>query len=371
MIAVLEQYAHFCFFFIHVFTRVKDAVHLPVGDRDGISVIICAKNEADNLAANLPLVMSQHYATATGVPLFEVVVVNDHSNDGTEKILSALAEKYPDMLVIDHSADAANGKKPAQYSGVLAAKFDQLVFIDADCRPAGPEWLARIAQPLFNGKAIVAGYGGYDSTPGPLNAFIRWETLHTFLLYSSYIQSGQPYMAVGRNMACSRSIYLQTAATELWNSLPYGDDDLLVAIAGTPDNTAAVRHAASFTYTRAKTTLKAWVAQKQRHLSTGKYYKRFTRYLIGEYAVSHALLWVTFLTLLCFRHQWLSHNRTHLIVELMAVRCALYYMAWGRTASIINERKLIFFFPCFDLGWMIYNFVFSPFIFFKNKTNWK
>ena len=54
-----------------------------------VSVIICAKNEADHLKENLPKILAQHY------PDYEVIVVNDNSTDDTETILNDLSTSFP------------------------------------------------------------------------------------------------------------------------------------------------------------------------------------------------------------------------------------------------------------------------------------
>src|SRR6185312_16266737 len=101
------------------------------------------------------------------------------------------------------------GKKFALSYGVVYAKNDWLLLTDADCAPTSNRWLEQMVAPLAAGKEIVAGYGGYNKTWGLLNAFIRWETLHTFLQYSAYSLAGKPYMAVGRNLACTKDILLK------------------------------------------------------------------------------------------------------------------------------------------------------------------
>ena len=53
-----------------------------------LSVIICARNEKENLRVNLPLILEQDY------PEFEVIVVDDRSSDGTSNLLEELKEKY-------------------------------------------------------------------------------------------------------------------------------------------------------------------------------------------------------------------------------------------------------------------------------------
>ncbi len=217
---------------------------------------------------------------------------------------------------------------------------------------------------LANGKEIVAAYGGYYKTTGLLNAFIRLETLHTFLQYSTYALAGKPYMAVGRNLACTRAVLQQAQQSEIWNALPSGDDDLLVSIMGNADNIAIVCNEAAFTYSDAKTTWSDWIKQKQRHLSTGKYYKGDIKLLLGGYAASHAAMWLCFFVLL-YTHCWAG------VVAVMAVRCFIYWLLWTVTAYRLKEKKLIYLFPFFDIAWMVYNFAFLPYITWKNKKHWK
>lgn len=61
-----------------------------------VSVIICAKNEASNLAKNLPFVLAQKYNN-----IYEVLVINDDSEDNSAEILAKMAVKYPHLRVLN------------------------------------------------------------------------------------------------------------------------------------------------------------------------------------------------------------------------------------------------------------------------------
>lgn len=344
----------------------KEGIAAPE-ERRGVSIIICAKNEAANLRKNLPAILSQHYSNAENKPKYEVIVVNDESTDGTEFVLKELKKQYSHLkdVPVPHGADRKlKGKKFALSRGVANATYDWLLLTDADCMPDSDNWLAYMVAPLGRGKEIVAGYGGYNEAPSFLNAFIRWETVHTFLQYSTYALAGLQYMAVGRNMACTKSVFQKAQQNEVWNALPSGDDDLLVRIAATADNMVIVSVPAAFTHSDAKPTLGEWIKQKQRHLSTGKYYKPKIKLLLGGYGVSHAVVWLGFVILL-FNCCWRN------VVILMAVRCAVYWLLWAVAGSKLREKKLVFLFPFFDIGWLVYNFAFLPYITWKNKKNWK
>ncbi|HXS37642.1 MAG TPA: glycosyltransferase [Flavipsychrobacter sp.] len=338
-----------------------------IAKKHPVSIIICAKNEAQNLKQNLPAILAQRYTNEAGKPLFEVIVVNDASYDDTEQVLRALEMQYDNLWDVTISPDAERtlkGKKFALSKGIAHSGYDRLLLIDADCKPSSDEWLGHMIQPLGNGKEIVAGYGGYYTNKGLLNAFIRWETIHTFLQYSTYALAGKPYMAVGRNMACTKEVILKAQQSEIWNALPSGDDDLLVNIVANGENMAIVSDKKAFTYSTAKTTWKEWMAQKQRHLSTGKYYKESTKALLGVYGLSHTIMWLLFFVLL-------FTNNQDIALYAMLIRCFIYWGIWTVAANKLNEKKIIIFFPLFDIGWLIYNFVFSPYIIWKNKKQWK
>ncbi len=329
-----------------------------------VSVIICAKNESVQLALNLPYVLSQSYNTTGDRPNYEVIVVNDGSTDNTLDVLNNLQHKFPHIKVVNVSPDDSNGKKQALAMGLATASYDIILMTDADCKPASINWLALMIAPLMAGKQIVAGYGGYNKMPGLLNAFIRWETMHTYLQYSTYAVSGIPYMAVGRNMACHRTVMQKAISHPMWRQLPYGDDDLLVTIAGTASNITVVCNPEAFTYSDAKSTVTEWIHQKQRHLSTGKFYKTSSKIMLGTYALLHAGVWMSLFFCL-----FLVSMKT--VIVLLIVRCILYWYLWEKVLNKLHEKIPLYLMPLFDLGWMIYNFAFLPYITWKNKKNWK
>ncbi len=363
-IVSLMQCGYAIFFFGRIF-------QLPFQNKKTIlwkfpaSIIICAKNEAGNLAQFLPLVLKQDYRNREGEYLYEVIVVNDESEDETSDILKQLQAQYTHLKIVGiHKNELRKfkGKKQALSKGVAAASNIHLVFTDADCAPSNEHWLQNMMQPFFEEKEIVVGYGAYRFQKGFLNAFIQYETLHGFLQYATYTLAGKPFMAVGRNLACNKNMFLKAQQGELWNLLPSGDDDLLMRIVATKNNTAVT--ASCHTVSVAKQNWKDWFAQKQRHNSTGKHYKLLIKILLAGYAFSHALIWVLFITLLLTKF-------IKLVCLLMLLRCLLVWLPLVFLALKMKQKKLIAWIPLLDFSWLIYNLALSPFIFFKNKQTWK
>lgn len=327
----------------------------------GLSIIICAKNEAQNVEKNLPHILNQRH------PNYEIIVVNDASEDETGLVLQHFAAQYDHLHIINIPLDQEHqlpGKKWALSKGIAAAKNENILLCDADCRPSSPYWAELMGKALQGPIEIVAGYGAYTSTKNCLNVFIRWETLHTFLQYSTYAYSGMPYMAVGRNVACTRSLLLEAQQDPLWASMPSGDDDLLIRLKATKSNMSILADNKAFTLSEAKGNVKDWLAQKQRHLSTGKLYKKHIQFLLGIYAVSHGLMWLLWIVLWIF-------GKGYLISSLMMLRCILVWSLWAIRAENLKEKKMILFLPLCDIAWAFYNLILSPYIFYKTKKQWK
>src|SRR5690606_22968574 len=150
-------------------SETTNAAELP------LSVVICARNEEENLRQNLPKVLNQDY------PQFEVILVNDFSEDESKWLLKDLATQYPNLKVVEIAEHVRlkHGKKFAVTLGIKGARYEHIVFTDADCVPESDQWLRHMAQAFTGGEEIVLGYSPYAKGRGILNALIRFETFHT------------------------------------------------------------------------------------------------------------------------------------------------------------------------------------------------
>jgi glycosyltransferase involved in cell wall biosynthesis len=364
LLFITIQMGYVLYLYSHFFLILDGESH--ISDPQPVSVVICAKNEAANLRQNLPSILAQRYTNAAGKKAFEVIVVNDASTDDTEKALYELSQQYDNLWSVTIPPDAKRdmpGKKYALGKGIEHASHELLLLTDADCKPISDHWIRAMVAPLHSGKKLVAGVGRYHKTPGLLNTFVRWETMHSLFQSASYAATGKPYMAVGRNMACTRAAFHEAERSKVWDKLPSGDDDLMMRAVAHKNNTAVIIDRDVHTLSPAKDNLHDYVKQKQRHLSTGKYYKLPVKLALGAYALSHALSWLLCIVLLMAGHWQLS-------LGVMACRCIVYYIMWHAVAGKIGEKISLAGFLIGDIGWMVYNFAFAPYILFKNKQRW-
>jgi len=327
-----------------------------------VSVIIAARNEFDNLQKNLLTILEQNY------PEFEVVVVNDCSWDGSQAWLEELQKSQPRLKIsqIIEQEKYPTGKKFAVTMGIKAAKYDLLLFTDADCEPASDQWIRNMQSRFTPGKDIVLGFSPYRKTKGFLNQFIRFETLITAQFYFSMALRNNPFMGVGRNLAYRKDLFFKHKGFASHQHIMSGDDDLFINQAATTTNVAIEIDSASFVNTEAKTTFDSWSNQKSRHMTTGKYYKTEHKRVLGTY-YSAIILYYTFVAtnLIVNIYTW------PIVVGIFAVKYISQSVVFYFSAKKLKYQSLVFNLLILDIVYLLYMIVYgTKGLFSKNRKQW-
>jgi len=325
-----------------------------------VSVIICARNEADNLSSNLESILTQNHTN------FEIIVVNDASTDETSIVLNAFEKRYQNLKIIDikPTSNYTGNKKNALTKGIETAAYNNLLFTDADCAPASSNWINEMTSHFSHDKIIVLGYGAYEKIKGSfLNKIVRFETLLTAIQYFSYANIGIPYMGVGRNLAYTKDAFLKANGFTNHSHIKSGDDDLLINEIATKNNTAICLSHHSFTISVPKKSFTKWFHQKRRHVTTANHYKPIHQFLLGLFYLSQFLCWFLAIILLAFSFKWL------LVTILLIIRLIIQYTILGKTAKKLNEKDLILLFPILDLMLVIFQLgVFTSSLILKPRS---
>jgi len=224
-----QIYYHWIYFRRLAFFKEQDIQNeeLPV------SIVVCARNEYENLRKNLPLLLNQDY------PYFEVVVVDDSSDDDTTELLNSFDKKYGNLKVfkLERNLNFFKGKKFPLALGIKSATYDIILLTDADCRPASDKWIRKMQANFKSGTDIVLGYGAYEKKGNFLNKLIRFDTFHIALQYLSLALAGKTYMGVGRNLSYRKSVFNQQKGFSGHYQIISGDDDLFISSVATKTNT--------------------------------------------------------------------------------------------------------------------------------------
>jgi glycosyltransferase involved in cell wall biosynthesis len=352
------QVFYYLFFFLRLAMYKKPAKQTSV--EYPVSVIVCARDEANNLAHNLPGVLVQDYRTT-----HEIVVVNDNSTDDSKYLIDEFKKSFKNLNHIELSQEAKmiTGKKFPLSIGIKSAKHEIVLLTDADCVPASENWMFKMQDAYNENIEVVLGYGAYKKKNGLLNKLIRFETFHTALQYFSYALAGIPYMGVGRNLSYKKDVFIKNKGFSAINMIPSGDDDLFINKVANKKNTAIVLDADAHTLSEPKTSWNEWMNQKYRHYTTAKFYKPIHKFLLGLYSFS--LFWVYPLLIVSaiFYCWWLA-------LAVFGVRLITQAIVYYKSMKKLNEADLWPWFLLFDVWMPLYYLCTIPAIWKSPKRTW-
>lgn len=347
------------YFYLFLFRRLAyyekpEGISLPPA-----SIIICARSEQNNLSQHLSSVLDQNY------PEYEVVVVDDCSYDNTGEVLEKFSGQYDHLKIATIKEDKyyTHGKKLAQLVGIKGAKYEHLLFTDADCKPVDKEWLRNMMNHFTNSETeIVLGYGAYEKTEGWLNKLIRFDAFYIALQYLSFALADKPYMGVGRNLAYKKSLFFRNRGFASHHHLESGDDDLFVNETATKNNCRIEIGKTSHTVSKPKTSYADWIKQKRRHITTGRHYHAGIKLWLGVLTVVPYLFFTLFVLLLV--------SQTHFLIAVLSVFLARYVVQmtiFSLVMKKLGEKDLLLFSPVLELELLF----FYPIFLFANAFSWK
>lgn len=185
-----------------------------------ISVIVAVRNEEDNIGRLLNQIVGQDY----NKEFFEVLIVNDHSEDSTVEIINrTIAENHNcNIKLINASGD---GKKNAISEGVANSKGELVVTTDGDCEvPAG--WLSEIVLFYENSDyKVICGPVIYSENKSLISKFFTLDFASLVASGAGSIGAGLPLMGNGANLAFEKKIFSGFNDNESYAS---GDDVFLI-----------------------------------------------------------------------------------------------------------------------------------------------
>lgn len=349
----METYVFFLFclvasvqFFFVVLVYGRLAFHkrkIVSGKKEGVSIIIAARNESENIFKFLPFILEQDY------PEFEVIIINHQSTDDSKYILAAYQRDYPNLKVIEieKSPHLKYGKKLPLTVGIKGARYNQLLLTDADCKPASNQWLKSMQSHFSPKHEIVLGYGPYFKRKGLVNRIIRFDTAWIAMNYLSFAKAKTPYMGIGRNMAYTKNVFHEVEGFKSHYAISSGDDDLFVQEAAKRKNYTINVDPASYCYSEPAESWKDWVNQKSRHFTTAPSYKVIKKLMLGIYPLSLLLMLGTFVTLL------FKSDFVWLTLAIFVFILLLKWLILGLAMKKLNETKFIAWLPFLDIGYAI------------------
>lgn len=321
-----------------VTSQTDSDVQLPA-----VSVIVCAHNEYDNLQDYLSILLEQDY------PCYEVIVVDDSSEDGSDLLLERWSRQYGNLYhtFVPRGARVLSNKKLALTIGIKAAHYDYLLLTDADCRPESKHWIREMMKGFANQQTeVVLGFSPYFEKKGLLNHIIGYDTLFNGLQYMGMARAGKPYMGVGRNLAYKRETFFSVGGFKGLLGNRAGDDDLFVNRIANAANTVVVNNPNSIVWSVPKTTWREWFHQKRRHLSVSPQYRTKSKIQLTLEPLSRGIFYASLLISAIVGN-----------IELISIALALFLLRLLVQLIIINVSARRLNMRGYSLGLIAYDII--------------
>tara|TARA_B110000459_G_scaffold152775_1_gene166804 strand:+ start:74 stop:1174 length:1101 start_codon:yes stop_codon:yes gene_type:complete len=345
--ATLVSLALILFYYTYFFFKLDTYKSSISTFSEPISIIVCAKNEFQNLKDKLPAILNQDY------PNYEVILVNDQSVDDTAVLLKEFEKQYHNLVVvtIEKHINKRPGKKLALTLGIKTAKHEHLLMTDADCLPNSKNWAMKMCS-NFNSADIVLGYGSYQKKKGLLNKLIRFDTYNVAQQYLSYALAGQTYMSVGRNVAYKKSLFFENKGFASHLHIASGDDDLFIQEIANKNNVSIEISEQAHTTSLVIEKWREWAYQKRRHITTAPFYKTKFKVLLTIYPYAQFLFWTALFLLFSLKTPLLF------CTILLVLKIFLSYILNYKSMKALKVMDLYWIHPLYEIVYLFIQGIF-------------
>jgi len=279
-------YALFAWFYS---SRLIKFIHRPIDQNEPTSycsIIIPCRNETQVIERCLKSIAQQSFSQ------YEVILVDDHSNDQLLDYLNTLHIQIPFKYIINEGS----GKKSALETGIKNAQYNNIFTTDADCI-LGTNNLKQMMQMLGDDNHMVCGLLSYQNTNNLFGQLQQAESAAIVGISSYMLNTGRPATCNGANLLFRKDIFYKVDGYSLGKEISSGDDDLLMHkfVELNPARVIYSASAETTVYTKAEHKLKNFFNQRMRWAGKRKHYIfPYNQYLIWLLGLKLIVFWTTF-----------------------------------------------------------------------------
>ena len=332
-----------------------------------VSIVLCARDAYEYLIELIPALLQQDY------PDFEIVVVNDCSDDETEEYLKDLERKETRVkpVQLKQHLNFFNGKKFPLSMGIKSAQNDLIVLTDCNCMPVNDQWLRSVVNRYNNQTEIVIGYSPYVQKKSRLNRIMRFDALQNAMLYLSAALNRHAYMGIGKNLSYRKELFYRNQGFISHYTTSVGEDDLFINKVATKKNTEVLIDAENAILTTPTSSFKLWMRQKSSRYSTISKYDGRSRLMLSLFYGSQLLFYISFIALiaLCAKPAFTIANGAAFYIPILVffflLRFGSQMFIYHKASKRLGEKGLL---P----GLILYDFLFaflSPWLRLMGRMN--
>jgi len=324
-----------------------------------VTVVVTAHNQYTDLRQNLPYLLEQDY------PEFEIMVVNDNSDDGSGELLTDLSRKYDKLSIVElkQSLNWFSGRKFPLSLGIKSARHDLLILTDIICQPVSKSWISEIAAGHTPDTDIVLGYSTFK-TKSKMNWWYRFSAFHDGLFYLSMALAGKPFKGIGKNLSYNKQLFFKHKGFSSHYKINVGDDEIFINKTSTRRNSNIQISPLSKVVQVKSVSLSDWIKSEKTRIFIRRFFKPSSRFFISLFQSTAFLFFASLASLLFLGFNWM------LLLPLFALRLISQYVIFGLAAKKLSEKGLLLFSPLLEISLILIDFLTWFVLIFSKRKRW-
>jgi cellulose synthase/poly-beta-1,6-N-acetylglucosamine synthase-like glycosyltransferase len=321
-----------------------------------VSVVIAARNEEGNIAECLTSVLHQSYPSEK----YEIVVVNDHSSDGTERICLEFAAAHPQVVYLNARHDELlRGKTNALDQGIERARGEIILVTDADCTvpTTWVEWTAR----RYGEQVGVVGGITVQKASTPFEGMQSVDWAYVLGLAASAVAYRDPLSTIGNNLSFRKAAYQEIGG---YRKIPFSvtEDFMLFRsiLRTTKWRCLYPIDPRVLVVSQPCSTFRELIRQKHRWGKGGLDMKLSGMTIMATGFGTHALILGTMI-----------FGSVFFAATCLMLKFAADYIFLHAVLKRLERTDLLKFFYWFELYFILYVFILPFVVFFGGKVIWK
>lgn len=361
-IVAIFSLLYFLLIFSYLIKWNKYSDNFKIKKYQKVSVIIAMRNEEINVNNILNDLKNQLYPKE----LYEVIVVNDHSDDNTLNLLNEFSNKFQNLRIVN-MPEHSQGKKECIKKGIEISFGNVIITTDADCR-IQTQWIEQMAK-YFNDSNInlVSAPVVFNKKPG---LFFKIQELEFISLIGSgagAILNNRPIFCNAANMAFRKSVFLSVSNYFKNQKSVSGDDVFLLHAVKKyfPNTILFAKNKKAIIHTESQNNLSSFINQRKRWVAKTTHYKDLDTITVSIliFIVNLIIILLFFLTLI---------NTKYIVLFLMIIipKSVIDFYFLRSVLDFLNKRELIKYILPFEIFYSFY-ITLMPLIAFTNSFTWK
>ncbi len=331
------------------------------------TILIPARNEAADISSCINSILEQNFPPNQ----FEIIVIDDHSEDGTVSIIENFPSKNITVLKLADFPEmkGKHYKKAAIELGIKNAKGNLIITTDADCI-APPNWLALMVSLFEKKKAkFIAAPVNFHNEKNTFERFQSLDYIGMMGVTGAGIHSKKLSLCNGANLAYSKESFLAIGGFEGISQIASGDDMLLLEKFQQifPEDIYFLKNKEATISTHAQSTLNSFVNQRLRWAAKTSHYKNRTTVFVQTWVGAFSL--GIFISLLLI--PFLGVFALRLFVYALCFKAIVDYFYLKKMSNFFDRPDLMRHFLSAQFWHLFYIVRVGIGSFFSKNTIWK